>query len=100
MRRLTATFVSFLSFALCGAATAQDFSGTYAAAGGAGPAITLVLRQNAQGQVTGTLSGNTQFQVQAQAQGGQLMGYAVAADHPELERVSDRDGGGEGILAV
>jgi hypothetical protein len=78
MRRLTAMFVAFLSLVLGGAAAAQDFSGTYAAQAGAGPGITLILRQNAQGQVTGTLSGNTQFQIQAQAQGGQVMGYAVA----------------------
>ena len=78
MRRLTAVFVAFLSLVLGGAAAAQDFSGTYVAQAGAGPGITLVLRQNAQGQVTGTLSGNTQFQIQAQTQGGQLTGYAVA----------------------
>jgi len=78
MRRLTAMIVAFLSLSVGGMAVAQDFSGTYSAATGTGAAITLVLRQNAQGQVTGTLSGNTQFQVQAQMQGGQLLGYAIA----------------------
>ncbi len=78
MPRVTAILAAYLSLTLVGAATAQDFSGTYSAPMGTGATLTLVLRQNAQGQVTGVLSGNTQFQIQAQTTGGQLMGYAVA----------------------
>ncbi len=78
MRRLTAMFVAFLSLVLGGAAAAQDFSGTYAAQAGAGPGLTLVLRQTPQGQVTGTLTGRMQFQILEQKLGGQVTVYAVA----------------------
>ncbi len=78
MRRLSALLMAFLTLAVVDAVSAQDFSGTYSAPPGTGATITLVLRQSANGQVTGTLSGNTRFQVQAQANGAQLRGYAVA----------------------
>lgn len=81
MRCLTAIVAAYLSAAVAGSANAQDFSGTFSAPTGTGGTLTLVLRQNAQGQVTGTLilAGSTQFQVQAQLTNGQVMGYAVAA---------------------
>ena len=78
MRRLTAIVVAYLSVAVAGSANAQDFSGTFSTPTGTGGTLTLVLRQNAQGQVTGTLTGSTQFQVQAQLTNGQVRGYAVA----------------------
>jgi hypothetical protein len=68
--------VSLALLAIPAAAFAQDFSGTYRlAAAGAAP-ITITLRQNAAGQVTGTLTGNTAFQIQGQVQNGQLAAYA------------------------
>jgi hypothetical protein len=57
-------------------ARSQDFTGTYAVSGN-GTTVTLVLRQAKNGQITGTLSGNTTFQVAAQVQGNQFAGFAT-----------------------
>jgi hypothetical protein len=56
-------------------ARGQDFSGTWAVAGG-GTTVTLTLRQARSGQITGTLQGNTTFRIQARARGGTFTGYA------------------------
>ena len=56
-------------------ARSQDFTGTYAVSGN-GTTVTLVLRQARDGQITGTLQGNTAFNIQARAQGGTFSGYA------------------------
>ena len=55
----------------------QNFTGTYSIPGGSVP-VTLTLRQ-AGVQVTGSLSGQAQFQVQAQVQGQMFQGYATNA---------------------
>ena len=57
---------------------AQDFTGTYRLNAGGGTTITLTLQQSRTGQITGTLQGNTSFQVQAQVgANGQFAGYAA-----------------------
>ncbi len=57
---------------------AQDFTGTYRLNAGGGTTITLTLQQSRSGQITGTLQGNTSFQVQAQVgANGQFAGYAA-----------------------
>lgn len=68
--------LSLLAVADMPAASAQDFTGSYAFAPPGGTAITLILRQTHAGQITGTLTGNTVFDVQAQVRNGQLVGYA------------------------
>jgi hypothetical protein len=77
LRLRPALFVCFL-LALAGTATAQSYSGTWSVPMGTGASLSLQLRQDAAGRVTGTLTGNTSFQVQAQVQNGQLTGYAIA----------------------
>lgn len=57
---------------------AQDFTGTYRLNAGGGPTITLTLQQSRTGQITGTLQGNTNFQIQAQVgANGRFAGYAA-----------------------
>jgi hypothetical protein len=56
-------------------ARSQDFTGTYAVSGN-GSTVTLTLRQARNGQITGTLHGNTTFQVQGQVQGSGFAGFA------------------------
>jgi hypothetical protein len=56
-------------------ARAQDFTGTYQVSGN-GTTVTLTLRQARNGQITGTLRGNTTFQVMAQVQGSGFAGLA------------------------
>ena len=56
---------------------AQNFTGTYSIPGGNVP-ITLTLRQNGQ-MIAGSLSGQSQFQIQAQVQGQMFQGYATNA---------------------
>jgi hypothetical protein len=56
-------------------AKSQDFTGTYQVSGN-GTTVTLTLRQARNGQITGTLQGNTTFQVQAQVAGQRFAGYA------------------------
>jgi hypothetical protein len=65
-----------VSFVLSSAALAQSFGGTYVTQNAQGGAVTLKLKQNAQKQVTGTLSGNgNSFEVLAEVnQNGQLVG--------------------------
>ena len=78
MRGRRITVVVSLLGSLAGAAVAQDYSGSYAAPLPQGGQMALVLRQDARGRVTGTLSGNAQFQIQAQVRNGQIAGYATA----------------------
>ena len=78
LRLRPALFVLSL-VSLAGTATAQNFSGTWSVPTGTGANLNLQLRQDAAGRITGTLTGNTAFQVQAQMQNGQLSGYAIAA---------------------
>ncbi len=59
-------------------ARSQDFSGTYAVSGN-GTTVTLTLRQAKNGQITGTLRGNTTFQVAGQRQGEGFSAYATNA---------------------
>lgn len=56
-------------------ARSQDFTGTYQVSGN-GTTVTLTLRQARNGQITGTLHGNTTFQVKAQVQGSGFAGFA------------------------
>jgi hypothetical protein len=56
-------------------ARSQDFTGTYAVSGN-GSTVTLTLRQARNGQITGTLRGNTTFEVKAQVQGNGFAGFA------------------------
>ena len=79
MLRLRPAMLVLAFFSLAGTARAQNFSGTWSVPMGTGANLSLQLRQNAAGRITGTLTGNTSFQVQAQIQNGQLAGYAVAA---------------------
>ncbi len=63
---------------MMGTARAQGFTGTYTIQGPTGT-VTLVLQQDAQGKVTGTLSGNgNTFQIQGQVNGEALVGLAAA----------------------
>jgi hypothetical protein len=59
----------------CAPAFAQSYSGTFTTTNQQGGTVTLVLKQDAQSQVKGTLTGNnTTFQVAAQATPQGLMG--------------------------
>ena len=77
MRSAAAAPGLIVVLALLGAtpAQAQDFTGTYQVSGN-GSTVTLTLRQARNGQITGTLTGNTTFQVLAQVQGARFTGYA------------------------
>lgn len=71
----------FLAIAMLATITAtveaQSYSGTWSTTTQTGTALTLQLQQDARGQVFGSLTGNaTVFQVQAQLQQGQVVGYA------------------------
>lgn len=79
MLRLRPALLVLSLVSLAGTATAQNFSGTWSVPMGTGATLSMRLRQDAAGRITGTLTGNTDFQVQAQVQNGQLAGYAVAA---------------------
>lgn len=79
MLRLRPALLVLSLVSLAGTAAAQNFSGTWSVPTGTGANLSLQLRQDAAGRITGTLTGNTAFQVQAQIQNGQLAGYAVAA---------------------
>lgn len=76
--RLAPSLIPILVLLIPHTVSAQGFSGTYAIPGGNVP-IVLTLRQDAQGRVTGTLSGQTAFQVNAQVQGLMFQGYASNA---------------------
>ena len=78
MRRHRVALFAFLLFSLAGSALAQEYTGSYTAPLPQGGQLALVLQQDAQGRVTGTLSGTAQFQIQAQVRNGQIAGYAVA----------------------
>lgn len=78
MLRLRPALLLLSLISLADTATAQNFSGTWSVPTGTGATLNLQLRQDAAGRITGTLTGNTTFQVQAQIQNGQLSGYAVA----------------------
>lgn len=80
MARPTLVALAILSLAAPaagGTLAAQDFTGTYRLATATGTTITLTLQQSRTGQITGTLQGNTAFQVQAQVANGQFSGYAA-----------------------
>lgn len=73
----TPAAVLALAFAAATSAHAQTFAGSYAVQGGTVP-VTLTLRQDAGGRITGSLQGQTAFQVQAQLQNtGMFVGYAA-----------------------
>ncbi len=59
-------------------AHAQTYTGTYTLPNQTGGVVTLMLQQDAQGKVTGTLSGNGDtFQIQGQVNGTDLVGLAT-----------------------
>lgn len=60
---------------------AQQYSGTYAVSNPQGGAVTLILQHAADGQLTGSMSGNgTQFQVEGMVDEGTAMGAITSAD--------------------
>jgi hypothetical protein len=68
-------FVFLLAALASAGAMAQNYSGTFTTTNQQGGTVTLVLKQDAQSQVKGTLTGNnTTFQVAAQATPQGLMG--------------------------
>ena len=68
-----------------GNARAQTFTGTYTLPNQTG-VVTLTLKQDAQGKVTGTLSGNgSTFQIQGEADGEDLI--ALASTHSAAIRL-------------
>jgi hypothetical protein len=69
-------FLAFLVAAFASACVmAQSYSGTFTTTNQQGGTVTLVLKQDAQSQVKGTLTGNnTSFEVAAQATPQGLMG--------------------------
>src|SRR5438105_7575027 len=75
-KELMRRFAGFALAALaCTSAAAQSYSGTFTTTNQQGGTVTLVLKQDAQSQVKGTLTGNnTTFQVAAQATPQGLMG--------------------------
>ena len=79
-RLLSLSLLCLVALAIVPGVSAQDFSGTYTLTGPGGPTITLVLRQAPTGQITGKLSGNAPFDVQAQVRDGQFAGYASSPD--------------------
>ena len=61
-------------------AAAQDYTGTYTAAGPPGGAVTLVLQQAAAGQITGSMTGNgVEFRVEGIVEEGTAMGAITGA---------------------
>src|SRR2546428_4083925 len=72
MRRFACFAIAALA---CTSAAAQNYSGTFTTTNQQGGTVTLVLKQDAQSQVKGTLTGNdNSFQVAAQATPQGLMG--------------------------
>ncbi|HEY3076219.1 MAG TPA: hypothetical protein VGJ74_13685, partial [Burkholderiales bacterium] len=72
MRRFACFAIAALA---CASAAAQNYSGTFTTVNQQGGTVTLVLKQDAQSQVKGTLTGNNNsFQVAAQATPQGLMG--------------------------
>ena len=72
MRRFACFTIAALT---CASAAAQNYSGTFTTTNQQGGTVTLTLRQDAQSQVKGTLTGNNNtFQVAAQATPQGLMG--------------------------
>ena len=67
--------LGFVAAFVCTQAFAQSYSGTFTTTNQQGGTVTLVLKQDAQSTVKGTLTGNnTTFQVAAQATPQGLMG--------------------------
>jgi hypothetical protein len=72
MRRFACFAIAAIA---CTSAAAQNYSGTFTTTNQQGGTVTLTLKQDAQSQVKGTLTGNnTTFQVAAQATPQGLMG--------------------------
>ncbi len=72
---------ALLAFVLPPAALAQSFTGTYVISNRQGEATTLALRQTAEGQLTGSFSGNgTQLQVEGLVEEGTAMGTITGAE--------------------
>src|SRR5437870_4913303 len=72
MRRFACFAIAALA---CTSAAAQNYSGTFTTTNQQGGTVTLVLKQDAQSNVKGTLTGNNNtFQVAAQATPQGLMG--------------------------
>lgn len=88
MLRLLVLAVAFIS----ASALAQSYSGTFTTTNQQGSTVTLVLKQDAQSQVKGTLTGNnTTFQVAAQATPQGLMG-TVSGDAGSLYLMAQYEG--------
>jgi len=89
MLRTVAFVIAALSSA---AALAQSYTGTFTTTNQQGGTVTLVLKQDAQKKVTGTLSGNNNtFQVQAEATPQGLMG-AVTGPQGQLYLMGQYEG--------
>ena len=76
---LRAACVSVALF-FCASGLAQNYGGTYTTKNAQGGTVTLALKQDAQGRVTGTLSGNDNtFQVQATVNAEGMYGTVTSA---------------------
>jgi len=85
-------FIGFAAAFVCTSALAQSYSGTFTTTNQQGGTVTLVLKQDAQSQVKGTLTGNnTTFQVAAQATPQGLMG-TVTGEQGNLYLMAQYEG--------
>jgi hypothetical protein len=89
MRRFACFAIAALA---CASAAAQNYSGTFTTTNQQGGTVTLVLKQDAQSQVKGTLTGNNNtFQVAAQATPQGLMG-TVTGQQGNLYLIAQYEG--------
>ncbi|MGD2154966.1 MAG: hypothetical protein PVG79_17000, partial [Gemmatimonadales bacterium] len=92
MRLVLAGLVA-TSLIFSGAVQAQDFSGTYTVTNDAGGTVTLTLAQDAQGQVTGTLSApGVRYDVNGVVDEGSVLG-TVSNEMGGLYFAAEFDGG-------
>src|SRR5437879_7455882 len=92
-------FIGFAAAFVCTSALAQSYSGTFTTTNQQGGTVTLVLKQDAQSQVKGTLTGNnTSFQVAAQATSQGLMGTVTGEQGNLHLTAQDEDANRRGIL--
>ncbi|MBI4500573.1 MAG: hypothetical protein HY700_05370 [Gemmatimonadetes bacterium] len=77
MRRLSLIALVSAALLIAPVAGAQNFSGTYSTPNQTGGTVTLLLQQDPQGQITGSLSGNgSTFAIQGKAQGADFVALA------------------------
>ena len=91
--RLVLAGLAAMSLVFSGAVQAQDFSGTYTVTNDAGATVTLVLNQDAQGQVTGSLTApGVRYEVNGMVDEGSVLG-TVSSEMGGLYFAAEFDAG-------